>query len=115
MISPLVTVGSLLLIAYAPGALAYRLPGNDREQRRTLHAEERIFWQVILSLAWSLGVMLALAAAGVYSFARLLVINALGCSVVLAMFRGRLLWRGQASRATVSVIAPIVLVSVGLW
>src|SRR5689334_4266251 len=52
---------SALLVAYVPGALLYRLPVARRARRAALDVEERAFWHVILSLAWSLGLVLAMA------------------------------------------------------
>ena len=44
-----------------------------RERRAALDAAERLFWQVVISIALSLAVVLALAALGRYSFERLLI------------------------------------------
>ncbi len=43
-----------LIIGYLPGAVIFRLPIAERQKRAALAAEERVFWQVILSVAWSL-------------------------------------------------------------
>ena len=58
---------SLLTIAYLPGALIFRLPAADRPRRASLPAEERVFWSIVLSLAFSSVACLCLAAAGMRS------------------------------------------------
>ena len=54
----------VLLIAYVPGALIFRLPLAERSRRAALSAEERVFWAVAISLALSSIVAFALAATG---------------------------------------------------
>ena len=51
---------TLLVIAWLPGAVMFRLPLASRAQRAALAAEERLFWQVMLSLATTLSITLAL-------------------------------------------------------
>ena len=63
---------SSLLIGYLPGALIFRLPVARRDLRGRLSAEERYFWGVVLSVSVSSVVGLGIAAAGWYSFERLL-------------------------------------------
>ena len=58
----------LLLIAFVPGALLFRAPIAARDRRARLAAEERVFWSVVISVAWSSVVVLALAAASRYTF-----------------------------------------------
>jgi hypothetical protein len=104
----------LVLVAYLPGALVYRLPVAARERRARLSAEERAFWAVVISAAWSSVVVLALAAASRYTFARLLWANAglAGCAVLL--WRGRLLYHGTAARLSLTAAIPAALVALGL-
>ena len=45
------------------GRADLRLPVADRARRAALAAEERVFWHVMISVAWSLAVVLALGAA----------------------------------------------------
>jgi dolichyl-phosphate-mannose-protein mannosyltransferase len=104
-----------VLVGYLPGALLFRLPGADRARRAARSADERVFWHVIISLAWSLTVVLALAAAGAYRFERLLAIDGVFCALLIVAARSRLLFRGTASRPTLSVLLPIVLIAAGLW
>ena len=47
-----------IAIAYIPGALIFRWPAWDRDRRAALGADERVFWHVVISLAWSLAVVL---------------------------------------------------------
>ena len=89
-----------LLVAYLPGALLFRLPVANRARRAALAAEERVFWHVILSVAWSLAVVLALASLGAYRFERLLVANAILSGAVVLAGRGAAdLARRGASRS----------------
>ena len=87
------------LVGYLPGALIFRLPVGGRSHA-SLPAEERLFWHVILSIAWSSIVGLGLAASGVYRFTTLLWIN-----VVLCLLLGGL--RIVVGRAALpSVVTP---------
>lgn len=104
-----------VLIGYLPGALIFRLPIAGRERRAGLPAEERVFWQVILSLAWSLTVVLFLAAVERYRFGWLLAANA-GVSGLIALAgRRQLRLTGQAARLTWTAGLPLVLVLLGVW
>ena len=103
---------SLLLIAWLPGALAFRLPLWNRERRAALPAEERLFWQVVISIAISHAAVLALAAAHRYSFQRLLVLDAVLCAALAAAGRFRLRLRApHAGRSALLVVALIALSS----
>ena len=82
-------VGFVLLVAYLPGAILFRLP-YGRELRERLTAEERVFWYIILSLAFTSCAGLALAAAGWYRFDRLLWISAAVVIVPALVFRSQL-------------------------
>lgn len=102
------------LVAYVPGALLYRLPTAGRAGRAALPAEERVFWHIVLSVAWSLAVVLALASLDVYRFNRLLVANGALSLAVVTVWRGRLSYRHTARAMTWTVALPIVLVVLGL-
>jgi hypothetical protein len=104
-----------LLIAYLPGALIFRLPVAGRERRAALDAGERVFWHVMLSVAWSLSVVLILAALDVYRFERLLWINAGLAGLLLAGGRRRLAFAGTARRPTWSILLPVSLIALGAW
>ena len=38
----------VVLVAYLPGALIFRLPVGERLRRASLPAEERVFWSIVL-------------------------------------------------------------------
>ncbi len=104
----------LILIAYLPGALLLRVPLADRASRAALSAEERLFWAVILSVAWSSLVVLGLAAAELYSIGRLLLANATVSGLVCVVWRRRLSYGGTASPVRWPAVVPLVLIGVGL-
>ena len=109
------TVVALVLVAYLPGAALYRLPFWRRETRAALAVEERVFWHVTLSLAWSLTVVLATAAVGRYDFQTLLVVNAaLSCGMALVSGR-RLRYQIPTSKPTWTLVLPVLLIVVGVW
>ncbi len=101
-------LGALLLIAWLPGAILYRLPWLDRERRASLDPEERAFWTIVLSLSWSLALVLALASANHYSFERVLLANALAAAAAIGTWRGRLRL-GSARRLSASAVIPVAL------
>ena len=104
-----------VVLAYLPGAVIFRLPIADRNKRAALAAEERVFWQIVISIAWTLSVVLAMAAVGVYRYERLLAIN-LGLTIVLLLIaRGGLLWRGTQAKVTIAVLVPLTLFGLGVW
>jgi len=104
----------LLVIGWLPGALLFRAPVLDREQRAALDVEERVFWAVLLSLGITLSVALALAAAGHYTFTRLLIADAVIAAGIVAVGGGRLRMPA-AKRITASAAIPLLLVGLGTW
>lgn len=106
---------ALLLIAYLPGALAFRAPWGGRDRRAGLDAGERLFWAVVTSLACSLAGVLVLAALGQYRLERLLVLNAALCALVAAGARGRLRLGAAARPWRPADAVPLALVAAGLW
>ena len=108
-------LGQAALIAYLPGAALYRLPFWQRDRRAALDAEERVFWHVHLSLAWSLSIVLALAALGKYRFNLLLGINAAVTLVLLLISGRRLKYDGSARRPSWTMAVPVGLIVLGLW
>ena len=100
----------VLLVAYLPGLIIFRLPFARRESRAGLTAEERVFWYVILSLALTSVVGLALAAAGWYRFDRLLWLNASVCGLGAVVVRRKLRLPTNAPRPTRCTLIPIALV-----
>ncbi len=104
-----------LLVFYVPGALIFRIPLTGRGARAALDAEERVYWHVLLSIAWSLAVVLAMAALDVYRFERVLIVNAAVSLVIVGAGRTRLLYRGAAPRPGWTAVMPVALVLLGLW
>lgn len=103
------------VVLYLPGALLVRLPVGDRHRRAELAAEERVFWGVILSLAWSLSVVLVLAAFDSYRFERLLFVNGLFALVIALTGRLGLRLGPAAARVRWTAALPLLLVVLGLW
>jgi hypothetical protein len=107
------TVIAALLVAYLPGALVYRVPFANRTLRAALPAEERTFWAVVLSVSWSLAVVLALAAVDQYNLSQLLFANGALCGLLLVAFRTKLGYAGSAAPPGPSALAPAGLVVMG--
>ena len=99
-----------VLIAYLPGAILLRLPVADRSRRAALPVEERIFWHVVISLAWSLAVVLVLASVDAYRLERVMTVNGLLVAGLLVAARGRLSYAGTAAAPTAAVLLPVLLV-----
>jgi hypothetical protein len=104
----------LLIIVWLPGAVIFRLPVADRDKRAALDAEERLFWAVIISLAVSLSIVLALAAAHRYSFGRLLMADVAVTTVAAAAGRFRLRLGSAARRPGFTALLPLTLLILGL-
>jgi hypothetical protein len=109
------TLGALVLVAWLPGAVLFHLPLWHRDRRAALDAEERLFWHVVLSVSWSLTLVLALAAAGRYHFSTLLWCNGgLAAGAVLAT-RGGLRYGAAARRPGWPAILPLLLLALAVW
>ncbi len=106
----ILTAAAVGVVAILPGAVLFRLPVLDRARRASLPAEERLFWQIVISLAWSIAVVLALAALGAYRFDRLVVANLSLVIVAVALARGRLWYAGGAARVSATALVPLALV-----
>ncbi len=106
---------SLAVVAWLPGAVIFRLPAGGRDTRAGIDAEERVFWSVILSLCVSLSVVLALAAAHRYTFARLLIADGVIALALAALSRFRLRLGPAARRPGPWSLLPVALVLLGLW
>jgi hypothetical protein len=104
----------LLLVAYVPGALLFRLPVADRARRAAQPVEERLFWAVVISAACSSVAAFGLAAVGRFSLNRLLICDAAVCLLALVVGRRRLLFGGTASRPGWTVIIPLALILGGI-
>ena len=111
----LITIASLIAIAYLPGAIAFRLPFADRAKRAALPAEERLFWSVIISIIVTTTVAFALAAMSAYSL-RVLVWCNVGLAAVLALASlGNLRLGATARRPGWTAAIPAVLIAAGVW
>jgi hypothetical protein len=106
---------SALLVGYLPGALLYRLPCCDRPRRAGLPAEERVFWAVLLSTAWSVVLVLALAGAGAYTFERLLWTNGLLAALLVVVGNRHLRYHEHAPRPGWTALIPVAVVAAGVW
>ncbi len=103
-----------LVVGVLPGTVVYRLPVLKRDLRAVLPAEERWFWQIVLSLVWSVSATMALAAASAYSFRRLIAINVALVIALGAYARFRIVWLGLR-KPTLSILLPLVLAGLGIW
>lgn len=99
-----------ILVAYLPGAVLFAMPKWNRARRAALPAEERLFWHVVISLAWSLAVVLVLASVDAYRLERVMTVNGLLVAGLLVAARGRLRYAGTAAAPTAAVLLPMLLV-----
>ncbi len=104
----------LLLLAFVPGALLFRAPILERDRRAALSAEERVFWAIAISAAWTSIAAMMLAAASSYTLPRLMTANVLLSLAVVAAWRGRLLYRGGAAAPGWTAIFPLALAGLGI-
>ena len=93
-------LGATLLLVYLPGALVFRLPFAERKCRAVLPAEERVFWNVIISIVITSVVALSLAALGRYSLNLLCLINGVLCLLVILVRRLKLSFEKSAPQPT---------------
>src|SRR3954454_17751011 len=105
---------SLIVVGYVPGAMLMRLPVGDRSGRERLESDERAFWGVALSLAWSLALSFLLGFAGWDSWPRLLAVSAAVSALMFVVWRGRLRYR-QAPPLSRYALVPMVLAAAALW
>lgn len=111
MIQPIV---SLLLVGYLPGAALMRVPVADRYRREQLSADERAFWGVVLSAAWSLGLAFVLALLHGYTSQRLLAANAILVVAIAIVWRRRLRYDRPAP-PTRWALVPLAIGLGALW
>ncbi|MFO7691734.1 MAG: hypothetical protein R6V57_01490 [Vicinamibacterales bacterium] len=111
----LLALSSLVAIAYLPGALVYRLPMADRPRRAALPADERAFWAVVLSCTTTTLIALALAAAGAYTFGRLLAADLALAAILIAVARGRLRYVPAAARPSWAIAPPVAIIALGAF
>ena len=101
----------VLLVAYLPGALIFRLPVAHPSRRATLAAEERVFWAVAISVGLSSLVAFGLAALGTYQLDRVLGINGLVSAVAAFVCWRARERRAEATAPTRTAVAPLLLVA----
>jgi hypothetical protein len=106
---------AVLLVAYVPGELLFRLPFASRDKRASIPAEERVFWTIVLSILQSSIVTLGLAGLGAYSFNRLLLVNAATSALALLVVRGALRFGPSAPAPTWASLLPVGLAALSLW
>ena len=100
----------LALVAWLPGAALFRVPLGERDRRAGLPAEERLFWQVIISVALSLSIVLALGALGRYRFEYLLWAHAWITAVPVVVWRQHLRFGRAAPPPRLPSAIPLILV-----
>jgi hypothetical protein len=108
-------LASFIAVAYLPGAVIFRLPLAARPRRAALPAEERAFWAVIISCAITTLVTLALAAAGAYTFRRLVGADLALAALLLAAARQALRYTPAAARPSWTAAVPAALVAAGVY
>jgi hypothetical protein len=106
---PVLQLAALLVIAWLPGAAFYRAPIGERRRREKLDAEERLFWQIVLSTTSALIITLSLAALERYRFEYLLAAQSLLAVAPVLLWRGRLRFTA-APPPVLSATIPLVLV-----
>jgi hypothetical protein len=110
----LIQLVQLLIVAWLPGAVLFRLPFGHRDRRASLDPEERVFWAVLISIGVSLSIVLGLAVAHRYSFERLLIADV--AIALAAAAAGRFRLRLHPSRhLAATTLLPLTLVGLGVW
>ncbi len=105
----------LVTVGWLPGAVVFRLPVGDRNRRAALSADERGYWAIVLSVAISLSLVLALAALHRYSFKRLLIADVLITMALAAGARFNLRLGARARRPGLAACIPLALALLGAW
>jgi hypothetical protein len=105
----------LVAIGWLPGAALFRAPFLQRNRRAALAAEERVYWMVVLSVAISIAIVLALAAVHRYSVVRLLIADVAIAGTVALISKFDLRFGPIAKRPGAAALLPIALVMLGVW
>lgn len=106
---------ALLAVAWLPGAAVFRMPCLARDRRAALPAEERLYWAVVISVAISLAVTLALAALHRYSFQRLLIADIAIALAIAIVSRFNIRLGPIAPRAGLAAAIPLALALFCMW
>jgi len=102
------------LIAYIPGAVVFRLPLANRRNRSLLPAEERLFWSITLSVAFSSCIALLLATLSAYSIELVLWINGLASVALTVASKCNLRLDSPSPPLTKTALAPSILTVISL-
>jgi hypothetical protein len=105
----------LVVIGWLPGAAVFRAPFLQRDQRAALAAEERLYWTVILSVAISVAIVLALASVHRYSLPRLLIADVAIAGTVALISRLDVRLGRTARGPGPAALLPIGLLIIGIW
>jgi hypothetical protein len=105
----------LVIVGWLPGAVLFRARAGDRSRRASLPAEERLYWAIVLSIAVSLSIVLALAAMHRYSYERLLIGDVLAAAAAAVTSRFRLRLPPNARRPGLTALLPLAIVAIGIW
>ena len=111
----LIQILQILAVIWLPGAVIYRAPVASRETRAAIGPGERVFWVVVLSAAWSLACVLALACLGQYTFGRLIVANVALALAIAIVSRFDLRLGAPERRPPVAILLPLSLIALGVW
>lgn len=111
----LAAAASLIAIAWVPGAILFRLPLGDRPRRAALLPDERAFWAVVLSVTLTTLVGLGLAAAGAFTFRRVVGIDLALAACLLLVARGHLRYSPSPARMSWTAALPLALAALALW
>ena len=111
----MLTIASLVVIAYLPGAVVFRLPIADRAKRAALPADERLFWCVVISIAITTTSAFVLAAMSAYSLTTLVWCNLVLSGVLAAASLGNLRLGPAARKPDWTAAVPAVLIVIGVW
>ncbi len=109
----LLTAALILVIAYLPGAVIFRLPIADRPRRAALPADERLFWAVIISVIISTTAALAFSAMAEYTIERLAIFNVILTIGLAIISAGNL--RLRRAHADWTAAFPAALIATGVW
>jgi hypothetical protein len=111
----MLTFLELLVVGWLPGAVLFRLPFWNRDRRAALPAEERAYWALMLSIAISLSLVVALAALHRYSFTRLVIADLLIAAALAVAARFDLRLGAKARRPGLAAAIPLALALIGVW
>ncbi len=111
----MLTIVSLIAIAYLPGAILFRLPVGDRAKRASLPADERVFWSVVISIGITTTVALLLAAMGAYALTTLVWCNTVLAGLFAGASLGNLRLGPTSRKPDWSALLPAGLVAVSTW